>query len=68
MGNFEWQLIAVLICVAVATWSLIGRLKRLLEGKGGCGDCSKAQPAANDADDAKLVPEDQIQILYETKK
>jgi hypothetical protein len=68
MGNFDWQLIAALVCVTAAMWSIIGRLRRLLDGKGGCGDCSKAQPAANEADDAKLVSEDQIQILYETKK
>jgi uncharacterized membrane protein len=68
MGNFDWQLIAVLICVAGATWSMVARFRNLMAGKGGCGDCSKARPSADESNETKLVTEDQIAILYETKK
>ncbi|MGZ0162810.1 MAG: hypothetical protein ACKVII_02760 [Planctomycetales bacterium] len=65
MGNFDWQLTAVLICVAAAMWSMVGRFRNLMAGKGGCGDCSKAKPAADESNDPKLVTEDQIEMLYE---
>jgi len=65
MGNFDWQLTAVLICVAAAMWSMVARFRNLMAGKGGCGDCSKAKPAADDSSDPKLVTEDQIEMLYE---
>jgi hypothetical protein len=67
MDYFNWQLIAVLVCVAAATWSLVSRLRNLMAGKGGCGDCSKAKPAMNDSDNPKLVTEDQIEILYDAQ-
>jgi hypothetical protein len=65
MGNFDWQLTAVLICVAAAMWSMVGRFRNLMAGKGGCGDCSKAKPAADESNAPKLVTEDQIEMLYE---
>lgn len=68
MGNFDWQLIAALLCVAAAMWSMLGRFRNLMAGKGGCGDCSKAKPAVDGSNEPKLVSEDQIAILYETKK
>lgn len=68
MENFDWQLIAVLICVAAALWSMIARFKNLMAGKGGCGDCSKANPATADSSEQKLLSEDQIEMLYEEKK
>lgn len=68
MENFDWQLIAVLICVAAALWSMVARFKRLIAGKGGCGDCSKANPATANSSEPKLVSNDQIEMLYETKK
>lgn len=68
MGNFDWQLIAVFICVAAAMWSMVARFRNLIAGKGGCGDCSKARPATDESNEPKLVSEDQIEILYETKK
>ena len=60
-------MIVVSICVSGALWMMVARLKRLLAGKGGCGDCSKAKPTASDTDEPKLVSEDQIEILYETE-
>ena len=68
MGNFDWQLIAVLICITGAVWSMVARFRNLMAGKGGCGDCSKANPVTTDSNEPKLVTEDQIEILYETKK
>ncbi|MBL6705567.1 MAG: hypothetical protein ISQ06_05610 [Planctomycetaceae bacterium] len=68
MENLDWQLIAVLICVAVAMWSIIARLRNLIAGKGGCGDCSKAKPSAAEPNEPKLISEDQIALLYESKK
>ncbi len=68
MGNFDWQLIAVLVCIASALWSVVARFRNLMAGKGGCGDCSKARPQSTDSNDPKLISEDQIEILYETKK
>jgi hypothetical protein len=68
MGNFDWQLIAVLISIAAAVWSMVTRLRNLFAGKGGCGDCSKANSVNADSSEPKLVSEDQIQMFYETKK
>jgi len=68
MENFDWQLIAVLICIATALWSMVARFKNLIAGKGGCGDCSKANPATVDSSEPKLVSEDQIEMLYEAEK
>jgi hypothetical protein len=68
MENFDWQLIAVLICVAAAMWSMVARFRNLIAGKGGCGDCSKANAVNADSHGPKLVSEDQIEMLYETKK
>lgn len=68
MENFNWQLIAVLICVAAALWSMVARFRNLIAGKGGCGDCSKANSVTADSSEQKLVSEDQIEMLYETKK
>ena len=68
MGNFDWQLIAVLICIAGALWSMVARFRNLMAGKGGCGDCSKAKPQTSDANEPTLVSEDQIELLYETNK
>jgi len=68
MENFDWQLIAVLICVAAAMWSMVARFRNLIAGKGGCGDCSKANAVNADSNGPKLVSEDQIEMLYETKK
>lgn len=68
MGNFDWQLTAVFICVAAAMWSMVARFRNLIAGKGGCGDCSKAGASADEPNEPKLVSEDQIEILYETKK
>ena len=65
MENFDWQLIAVLICVAAALWSMVARFKRLIAGKGGCGDCSKATSGETKPNEPKLVSKDQIEILYE---
>ena len=68
MQNIDWQLIAVLICIAAAMWSMIARFKNLIAGKGGCGDCSKANLTTADSSEPKLVSEDQIEMLYKTKK
>ncbi len=68
MENFDWQLIAVLICIAAALWSMVARFRNLIAGKGGCGDCSKANPTTADSSEPKLVSEDQIEMLYKTKK
>ncbi|NQV26897.1 MAG: hypothetical protein HQ518_21315 [Rhodopirellula sp.] len=68
MDNLDWQLIIVLICVAAAAWSMVSRFQNLMAGKGGCGDCPKSKPASEDANEPKLLAEDQIEILYETKK
>ena len=68
MGNFDWQLIAVVICVAAALWSMVARFRNLMAGKGGCSSCSKAKPQASDPNGPKLVSEDQIEILYKTQK
>tara|TARA_R110002072_G_scaffold303108_1_gene493838 strand:- start:697 stop:903 length:207 start_codon:yes stop_codon:yes gene_type:complete len=68
MENVDWQLTAVLICVAAAMWSMVARLRNLIAGKGGCGDCSKAKPPTAESDEPKLISEDQIAILYESKK
>ncbi|MGZ0171012.1 MAG: hypothetical protein ACKVHE_15765 [Planctomycetales bacterium] len=67
MGNFDWQLIAVLTCITGAVWSMVARFRNLMAGKGGCGDCSKAKSVAADSSEPKLVSKDQIEILYETK-
>jgi hypothetical protein len=68
MENLDWQLIAVLICIAAAMWSVVARLRNLIAGKGGCGDCSKAKPSADESNKPKLISEDQIALLYESKK
>ena len=68
MENFDWQLIAVLICVAAALWSMVARFRNLIAGKGGCADCSRVNPATADPSEPKLVSKDQIEMLYETKK
>lgn len=67
MRNFDWQMIAVLVCVAVAVWSLMARFRKLMAGKGGCGDCANSKPAASSTAEPELVSEDRIEILYETK-
>ena len=70
MNPLNWQLIAVLICVAIAAWSLLSRFRRLLSGKGGspCGDCEKAKPSAGESASSDLVDADQIELLYDTQK
>lgn len=68
MGTFDWQLIAVLACVTGALWSVIARFKRLMAGKGGCGDCSRKKPAKNASSEPKLITEDLIEILYKSEK
>lgn len=67
MENFDWQLTAVLICIAAAMWSMVVRFRNLIAGKGGCGDCSKATPPASTRNEPKLISEDQIEMLYEKK-
>ena len=68
MENFNWQLIAVFVCVAAALWSVVARFRNLMAGKGGCGNCSKAKPATDGTNEPQLVSEDQIELLYETRK
>lgn len=68
MGNFDWQLTAVLICVAAAMWTMVARFRNLMAGTGGCGDCSNAGSVNDDSKEPRLVSEDQIEILYETDK
>ena len=68
MKNLDWQLIAVLVCIAAALWSMVARFRNLIAGKGGCGDCSRVNPATADPSEPKLVSKDQIEMLYETKK
>ena len=67
MENFDWQLMVALICVAAAMWTMVARFRNLVAGKGGCGDCSKADPAVKDSTNPKLISEDQIEILYEER-
>ena len=67
MENFDWQLAAVLICVAAAMWSIVARFRNLMAGKGGCGDCSKATTVKANSDEPKLVSEDQIEMLFESR-
>lgn len=68
MGYFDWQLFAVVVCVAAALWSMVARFRNLVAGNGGCGGCSKAKAQTSDPSEAKLVSEDQIELLYKTNK
>lgn len=67
MDNLTWQMIAVLICVAAALWTVVKRFRALIHGQSGCGDCSGARPDTNSADSQDVIAEDQIQMLYESK-
>lgn len=67
MDNLTWQMITALICVAAALWSVVKRFRALMDGQGGCGDCSRSRPDTSNAAGQDVIAEDQIQMLYETK-
>lgn len=69
MEDFNWQLIAVAVCITAAIASTLARLKRLLAGNsGGCGDCPQAKPSTTSSDAPQLISEDQIEILYDPEE
>lgn len=67
MDNLTWQMIAALICVAAALWTVVKRFRDLIDGQSGCGDCSGARSDTENADRQNVIAEDQIQMLYESK-
>lgn len=68
MVRFDWQLILVFVCIAVAVWRLAVRLRRVVAGESGCGDCFSACNNEENAEQQDVVTEEQIEILYDSKQ
>lgn len=64
MQTFNWQLVLALLCVVAAAWTVLSRLRALLNGQGGCGDCARSRPSASNAESPPVVSENEIEILY----